>query len=217
MSHSNQSKGISFTAIILASVVSVVLGVFFAQHWPANNKSNKPAYDYVGTVLTTARPVSPFSLTATDNHTFDNQNLKGKWTLFFFGFTNCPMMCPTAMRELAQTYDLLKKDKVSPLPQVVMVSVDPKRDSVERMKQYVSSFNTDFIGLVGDNKKIRSLSAQMGIAYEKIAAKDKQSDNYDFQHSGAVIVVNPEGAIQAFFNWPHKPSDMAKDYSYLVS
>lgn len=217
MSQTKSTQGISFTVIILCAVVSCILGIFVAQKWQAgqNTKSHLPVYEFVGTVLKEPRAISDFHLTATDGKAFDNARLKDHWTMIFFGFTNCPVMCPTAMQELALTYRLLEKDKVSPLPQVVMVSVDPKRDSVDRMKQYVTAFNKSFIGAVAPNDKIKALSSEMGIAYEKIASRDK-SDNYDFQHSGAVIVVNPEGKIKAFFNWPHKPSEMAMDYSNLV-
>ena len=212
-----KSNGISFTVAILAGVVACVLGIFFAEHWQGANHNPVPGYEFVGTVLKDPRPVSNFNLTATDDKPFDNARLKGRWSFIFFGFTNCPKMCPTAMHELAQTYKLLQQKQVQPLPQIVMVSVDPARDSLSRMKSYVEGFNNSFIGAIGDDKKIRALSLEMGIAYEKIASRNSNEKSYDFQHSGAVIVVNPQGEIKAFFNWPHKPKDMAEDYSNLVS
>lgn len=214
-----QTQGISFTVIILSSVIACILGIFFAKHWQTASQGQSPLGGYVfkGTVLKTPRAVSHFNLTSTDNKAFDNESLKGHWTFVFFGFTSCPQMCPTAMRELALTYNLLKQDKVQPLPQVLMISVDPQRDSLSKMKSYVEGFNSDFIGAIGSDKQVRVLSNEMGIAYEKVAMKGKSDENYDIQHSGAIIVLNPQGAIKAFFNWPHKPSEMAQDYAKLVS
>lgn len=219
MTHSTQQqRGISMTVFVLCTVVSCILGIFFAKYWHTNNKKSAfPGYEFVGTVLKNPRALSEFHLTATDGTELDEAALKGHWSLVFFGFTHCPKMCPTAMHELAVTYQLLQKDKVNPMPKVMMVSVDPKRDSLERMKNYVEGFNKDFIGAIGSNKEVRKLSTEMGIAYEKVASRDGAAGEYDFQHSGAVIVLNPKGEIKAFFNWPHKPSEMAMDYTNLIS
>ncbi len=218
MTKSTQKRGISFPGIIFCAIASCLLGVYFATALdPALKSISKPAYDYVGTVLKTPRALSDFSLTGTDGKPFNNAKLKGQWTLAFFGFTNCAMMCPTAMLELAKTYQLLEKVKVKTLPQVLMISVDPERDTVERIKEYVTGFNKTFIGATGSSHGVRALSLEMGIAYEKVADRKKgAAQAYDIQHSGAVIVINPKGEIQAFFNWPHKPKDMANDFAHLV-
>ncbi len=218
MNKEQQKRGISFTVIILAIVVSAILGVFFAQIRPGSKSTSAiPAYEYVGTVLKNSRPVSEFQLTGTDGKSYTNKNLKGHWTMVFFGFTNCAMMCPTAMRELSITYKLLQSDKVTPLPQILMVSVDPKRDTLKRMQQYVTGFDKSFVGAIGSDEKVRKMSYEMGIAYEKIIDKRKKKGDYDIQHSGAIIVLNPQGEIKAFFNWPHKPSEMAQDYANIIA
>jgi len=217
MNQDKQQRGISLTVGILSVVISCILGIFFAQLNIGASSSVIPAYEYVGTVLKTPRPISKFQLTGTDGKSFNNESLKGHWTMVFFGFTNCAMMCPTAMRELSITYQLLQSDKVKPLPQILMVSVDPKRDSLKRMREYVTGFNKSFIGAIGPDEKVRKLSYEMGIAYEKVINKNNKTKNYDIQHSGAIIVLDPKGEIKAFFNWPHKPSEMAQDYTNLIS
>jgi len=218
MSQSDSSKkGIAFTVAALVGVAACIFGGFLASQWFGGNSSGKASYDFVGTVLNNSRPLSDFKLAATNDKYFDNKSLKGHWSMVFFGFTHCPVMCPTAMHELATTYSILEKNKVKSLPQVIMVSVDPERDTLKRMHEYVTGFNKSFIGAIGEDSRVRALSREMGIAYEKIASRDKKSENYDFQHSGAVIVLDPSGNIKAFFNWPHKPKDMADDYMHLVS
>lgn len=215
MTQVNAKRGISFSGIIFCAVVSCLLGIYFAQE---SGTTMAPKPDYVGTVLTHARPLSNFSLQGTDGQAFTNEALKKHWTLAFFGFTQCAMMCPTAMQELATTYHLLEKAKVKIMPQVLMVSVDPQRDTLDRIKSYVTGFNPNFMGATGTSHSVRALSTEMGIAYEKVAGRKKgSSSDYDIQHSGAIIVINPKGEIQAFFNWPHKPQDMANDFSSLVN
>ena len=219
MSQLAQKRGMSFFSVILCGIVSCLLGVYFATVLDPDNKTvAKPAYEYSGAVLSHPRMLSEFSLQGSDDKVIDNARLQGKWTLAFFGFTNCAMMCPTAMHELAQTYGLLEADKVKNLPQVLMVSVDPERDTISKIKDYVTGFNQNFIGATGSDHTIRALSLEMGVAYEKVADRQKGSEqSYDIQHSGAVIVLNPKGEIQAFFNWPHKPKDMAEDYKHLIN
>lgn len=208
----NQKQGISFTVIILSAVVSVILGVFFAENW---KKAEKP-YSYHGTVLKEARVLTSFDLPSTTESRFSNDNIRDQWTLVFFGFTHCPMMCPTAMAELNQVYHLLEKDKVKTLPQIVMVSVDPDRDTIDGMRDYVTRFNPHFMGAVGNEKQIRAMTAELGIAYEKVKSRDGKAGEYDIQHSGAIIVLNPKGRLKGFFNWPHKISDIVEDYKHLV-
>jgi protein SCO1 len=106
---------------------------------------------------------------------------------------------------------------VSPLPQVVMVTVDPKRDDVKRMHDYLEGFNPSFIGAVGSNEQIKSITTEFGIAYEKIKSLDGKAGEYDMQHSGAVILISPQGKLTAFFNWPHQASNLVEDYKHLVS
>ncbi len=214
MSNANPQKGISFSVLILAAVISCLLGIFFANH--KMNKHELVPYQFVGTVLDHAREVQTFSFNSSLGGKFDNQSLKGQWTLVFFGFTHCPMMCPTTMAELGKVYKQLEKDKVKPLPQVVMVSIDPERDDISRMAKYVKSFDKHFIGAVGDKAKVKAITHEFGIAYEKVKSRDGKAGDYDMQHSGAVIVLNPQGKLQAFFNWPHHAKDMVADYERLV-
>lgn len=216
MQQTKQQRGITFTVTVLAAIMACLMGLYFAQHWSGAN-SAQPAYQYAGTVLQQARDISDFDLMATDGEHFDKKKLQGHWTMMFFGFTHCGMMCPTAMAQLASTYQSLVKDGVTTLPQVVMVSVDPKRDSLERMQQYVTSFNPNFLGAIGSSSHVKALSSELGIAYEKVAMPNAQADDYDIQHSGAVILFNPDAKVAAFFNWPLNATDMANDYKHLVS
>lgn len=171
-----------------------------------------------GTLLEKPREIEQFSLTGIDNKSFTNASLQGQWTIVFFGFTNCGYVCPTTMAELNKMYRLLEEKKVKPLPQIVMVSVDPQRDSLDKLDHYVRAFNPHFYGARGDEDVVRKMTREMGIAYAKVELPNSQnSENYDMQHSAALMLFNPQGELTAFFTTPHQADLLAKDYQLLVS
>ncbi|RYV01022.1 SCO family protein [Shewanella sp. OPT22] len=142
-------------------------------------------------LLTTAEyphktPVIPFKLIDQYGHKFDNSNLKGKWTLFFVGYTSCPDICPTAMTKLAAAYPKLIKDKPF---QVVFISVDPNRDTPDKLKQYTSFFNKKFIAVTGEQKQLLPLTRNLGMAYSLIG----EGKNYQITHSATMTLVSPQG------------------------
>jgi protein SCO1 len=104
------------------------------------------------------------------------------------------------------------------LPRVVMISVDPERDDQDKLGKYVSSFHPNFYGARGDDISIKAMTREMGIAYAKIMDQNSNDPkNYDVQHSGAVMLFNRQGELNAFFTTPHRADLLAKDYMLLVS
>ncbi len=155
------------------------------------------------------------NFTLTDNHgkPFTRDNLKGHWTMMFFGFTNCGMVCPTTLAALRDMYHTLqKKLPADQLPQVVMVSVDPARDSVARMNDYVNSFDSHFIGARADITETVKLEKNLHIA----AAKIESNGHYTINHSAEILLFNPLGQLQAFLSYPHHAPQMVKDYQDIL-
>lgn len=211
-----KAKGITFTVVILLALAGLFSGIFVAQHM--NFKKKIDVANFHGTYLENPRTVNQFSLTGTDQKAFDNASLQGKWTVLFFGFTNCGYICPTTLAELGKMYRILEDKGVKDLPRVVMISIDPERDNQEKLGSYVSSFHPDFYGARGDEVSIKAMTREMGIAYAKIMEKDTSDPkNYDMQHSGALMLFNPQGELNAFFTTPHRADLLAKDYMQLVS
>ena len=97
-----------------------------------------------------------------------------------------------------------------------MVSIDPKRDTLDKLSDYVKSFNPHFYGARGDNKAVKKMTREMGIAYAKIALSPADAQKYDIQHSGAIMLFNPQGELNAFFTTPHQADSLAQDYQLLV-
>jgi protein SCO1/2 len=211
-----KTKGITFTVVILLALAGLFSGIFVGQHMHFKKKIN--VANFHGTYLENPRTVNQFSLIGTDQKVFDNSSLQGQWTMVFFGFTNCGYLCPTTMAELAKMYRTLEAKGVKNLPHVVMISIDPERDDQEKLAGYVSSFHPDFYGARGDEQSIKAMTREMGVAYAKVLDKNSpDSKNYDIQHSGAVMLFNPQGELNAFFTTPHRADLLAKDYRLLVS
>lgn len=212
---SSNNKGIRITVSLCIAVAALVSGLFVFQH--VHFKKPVDEASFHGAFLKQPRQVSMFRLEGVDSKPYDNESLKGHWTMMFFGFTNCGHVCPMAMGELARMYRSLEEKQIKPLPQVVMISIDPDRDSMEKLGHYVKAFDKHFYGARGDNEAIKAMGRELGIAYSKVALKDSpNAEDYDIQHSGAVMVFNPDGKLQAFFTGPHKAKNLVEDYQQLV-
>lgn len=209
-------KGVTLTVTILLALAGLFTGIFVSQHMHFKKKIDVAQFH--GTYLENPRTINQFALTGTDQKLFDNSSLQGQWTLVFFGFTNCGYLCPTTMAELGKMYRLLEEKGTKNLPRVVMISIDPDRDNLDKLGHYVQSFHNSFYGARGEEKSIKLMTREMGIAYAKVMNKDNPDpQNYDVQHSGAVMLFNPQGELNAFFTTPHHADLLAKDYMLLVS
>ena len=209
-----KTNRITLTITILLAIMALSAGLFVSQHM--HTKKKVDVSQLHGTLLDEPRAVQPFSLTGTDHKPFNNDSLHGSWTMIFFGFTNCGYMCPTTMAELGKMYRLLEEQGVKTLPQVVMISVDPARDNLDKLGHYVNAFDPHFYGARGSEDSIKAMTREMGIAYLKVARKNTDdATNYDIEHTGSVMLFNPQGELAAFFTSPHQADLLAKDYRLL--
>lgn len=163
-------------------------------------------------VLPEPRVIANFALTDGKNQPFSLANLRGQWTLMFFGFTNCPDVCPSALYDLNLVMEKLAEQPVDKKPniQAVFVSVDPERDTPEKLAQYVSYFNPGFIGVTGEPEQMQPLTMQLGIAY-KIEEHEPGAERYDVYHSVSFLLIDPEGRLHGVFPAPHDADKMAAD------
>lgn len=212
MHSTKQQKGINLTIAVLIAIMSILCGIYFSKVWQ-EKKHREFINHFNGSVFGVSREVLPFSFEGTNGLAFSDKSLKGRWSLVFFGFTNCPMLCPTTMTTLGKFYKHLEAAKVKDLPQVVMVSLDPARDSLTRLKDYVQGFDAHFLGARSDEKSINALTSSFGVVHMK---DDKGGKNYNIEHSGAVLIFNPQGEWAGFFQTPHDEQKMTEDFIQLV-
>lgn len=189
-----QRRGIRLTILVIVVFVTVVMLLFL-------NKLNTPrqlsrAELMVNGAVEFEQPriFSTFNLVDHTGKDFTPDNLKGHWTLAFFGFASCPDICPTTMIDLKRWYTLLDEE-IREKTQVLMISVDPERDTPEVLNQYVPYFHQDFIGVTGEPHELLSLSTQLNIAYAKVP----QGDDYTMDHSSNLVLINPKGHYHGFF------------------
>ncbi len=156
-----------------------------------------------------------FQLLDHNNQTFGKSELTGKWSLMFFGYTNCPDVCPTSMQALSDMMEAIQDDDVRDALQVIFVSVDPDRDSAEILKNYVQYFNSEFIAATANLTELNRLTKVLGIMH----SRNKTSENqvaYGVSHSGSIILINPEAEFAGLFGAPHDSLAMANDLSKIV-
>jgi protein SCO1/2 len=157
--------------------------------------------DAVLTVLPTPKPLSPFALVDHERRAFDETRLRGKWSLVFFGFTHCMDVCPTTLATLAHArQQIARSTRGADDVQIVFVSVDPGRDSIDKLKQYTRTFDPSVVGVTGADAKLRELTEQLGAAYEVAPAPGQE--NYPVVHSSAVYVLDPQARLHALFTPP---------------
>ena len=127
---------------------------------------------------------SSFSLKDVNNNTITEKSFESPATALFFGFTNCPDVCPMTLNKLTLILDELKKEKKT--LRVFFISIDPKRDTPSVMKSYLSSFENTIVGITGESEKIFVLSKSWGIKSQKIFSED---GNYTVDHSSPVLLL----------------------------
>lgn len=217
MAKTTPSSSRQYRVWLIAIAILALLFGLWAQH-NLNKKANKPIVLTAGTLFPQPRAIAPFQLTDDYNKPFTNANLKGHWSLVFFGFTHCPMLCPTTLTTLNQAFQSLTQAKQQPMPQVVFISVDPERDTPKRIRNYLISFNKDFIGTTGKKANLDALTQQFNVMYAKVmASSDAEANEYSIDHSGTILLVDPNGQLYAVFSTPHDPQKIAADIATITS
>lgn len=154
------------------------------------------------------KQLNSFSLIDHHHKAFTLDHLKNKNTLIFFGYTSCPDICPTTLSTLDQIVSQLKSKNENFNFNVIFVSVDPDRDSTEKLAAYMNYFNKEFIAVTGPKNEIDKFSKQFGAGY---FIEDKNSDgNYLVSHTSSIFLIKPDLDLVASFSPPHDPDIIVK-------
>ena len=185
--------------LVLLALVAAAGGV-----WVAKRTGDQAPQLTSGTWLPQPRPVPEVSLIDQSGKPFTTQSLEGHPTLMFFGFTHCPDVCPTTLARLAQVV------KVANVPdlKVLLVSVDPERDTPQLLEHYVHAFSPDFGGVTGKPEEIQRLAKEFGVAIAKV---DLGGGEYTVDHSAVVMLLNRRGQRVALFTPPYEVASVAAD------
>jgi protein SCO1/2 len=148
----------------------------------------------------------PFQLTDQAGQTVTDQNLKGKPTLIFFGFTHCPDVCPTSLFEISEVLKAMGKD--ADRVNALFVSVDPERDTAAAMKDYLSSFDPHLQGLTGNPESIAKVLSAYRVYSKKVPLKD---GDYTMDHTALIYLMDRDGRFVSPFNLKRTPAEAATD------
>ncbi len=192
---------------IMALVAGIWLGQVLLPRPP-----EKPL-EITGIYLPEPKEIAAFSLQRHDGRPFTQADLKGQWSFLYFGYTYCPDICPLALVELNKLDRLLQQQGLSQNTAFLLISVDPERDTPQRLGEYVQYFNKDFLGATGDAQEIDRLARQLSVVYTIPAHQPGES--YAVDHSSTVILIDPDARLRAIFTPPHQPATLAADFAAI--
>ncbi|AVO56474.1 SCO family protein [Pseudomonas chlororaphis] len=188
------------TVFILVALVALVLGLTVNKVLTGKNQGDPTALIDAGIILLPqSRNLPDVKMTDQEGQPVVLNELKGKWSLLFFGYTFCPDICPTTLAQLRQIKSELPKEALDNL-QVVLVSVDPNRDTPQQLKQYLGYFDKDFKGLTATSvADVQKLANAVSIPF---IPADTSKPNYTVDHSGNLAVIGPDGTQRGFIRAP---------------
>ncbi len=204
-------RGIWLTVVMLIVAVTVIVGGFVYTMVKPRLMSEAALRANGVFLFERARDFGQFALTDDEGKPFTPDALSGKWSLLFFGFTYCPDVCPTTLVDLGKFYQQLPPE-LREQTQIVMVSVDPARDTVEKLHQYVRYFNPQFRAVTGEFLDLQKFATSLSIPFAKVPGG---GDNYLIEHSANVVVINPHGHYVGFIRGPVDVAKLLQTYPSL--
>ncbi|MEJ2173154.1 MAG: SCO family protein [Woeseiaceae bacterium] len=173
-----------------------------------------PPVPKTATVLPSPAELPEFILFDQAGRPFRRDDLAGDWNLVFFGFTQCPDICPLTLQVLSSARQQLIASGRAPAPRIVFVSVDPERDTPEIIDQYLGHFDPDAVGITGNDDELRNLTGGLGIFFQKSALSD---ENYSVDHSAVVLLIDPQARFHAVFSAPHAVENFVHDLPIVMT
>ena len=193
----NKKTSAAFALLVLAAVV-----VFLWSNGE-NLVNSKPAVQLGGS----------FTLTDQNGHTRTDQEFLGKNQIIFFGFTHCPDICPVALSVMTEALNQLGDDAKEFQP--IFITIDPARDTPQAMKEYLSNFHPSFVGLTGEDAKLKELESKYKVYTQKSENAD-EPDGYTMYHSGLIYVMDKKGHFVSHFSNKDNAEDMVVFLKNLI-
>ena len=201
-------RNIIFILLVLFSIT----GIFtYFQSLPSLLEK-KPSL-ITGKILVRPMEIDNFELIDQNNEVFNKKSLEGGWTVLFFGYTNCPDVCPTTIYKLAEIKNGIKEDLPSANFNTVLVTLDPDRDSPERLDEYIGYFDETMLGVTGTYENIQSFTSSLSVFYQRI----NKEEGYDFNHTASIFVFDKDGSLFATMSPANTVEEIESDFFTILN
>jgi protein SCO1/2 len=194
----------SWIVVLAAAAIAVGIGAAVIA------RMQEPVALRAGTALPEPRPIGDFSLVDQHGRPFGRDALEDRWSLVFTGFTHCPDLCPTTLALLASVRARVPGDGL----QFVFVSVDPERDTPERIAEYLAHFDARLVGATGRREEIERFTKALGLAQVRNPGVD---GDYTVDHSAALVLIDPKARVAGYFRPPHDTQALVADLAPLAA
>jgi len=208
--------------MIITGIVAMILGFVlwgylkpYLEQGGMATKQSLPR-EIASAYIPQGRPLAGIRLTDHNKQPFTEQQFKGKWSFLFFGFTNCPDVCPTTLLVMKAVWARLPESaRQAPEPQMLFVSVDPDRDTPELLKSYTTYYHPEFLGVTAEHKFLDILTTQVGALYGYEDGESNSDNDYTVNHSAQVVLIDPQGNFRAVFSTPLIVDEIVKTFTAI--
>tara|TARA_B100000900_G_scaffold316634_1_gene275598 strand:+ start:456 stop:1082 length:627 start_codon:yes stop_codon:yes gene_type:complete len=207
------NRGIYITVAACLGFMALILALFLSRFYTPRELT-VDEYKALGAYLIDPpRQLAEFNLVDDKGEIFLPEQFNNKWNILFFGFTYCPDICPLTMKQMSDVKEMLGEDAQK--IRVFLVSVDPDRDKPENLRVYLDNFSNNFRGLTGEIDQIYKFSTQVNAPFFPVV--NNPEPNYTVDHSGSLVLINPDAKYAGFFRAPHDTSKITKALASILN
>jgi len=195
--------------LLLLGTLALGTGIWLGQWFIRSNTASSLTIS--GIYFPEPKALQDVNLIQQNNQPLTEDDFKGQWSFLYFGYTYCPDICPMTLAELAKAEQLLAQRGLDQNTAYLLISVDPQRDTPQRLQEYTTYFNPKFKGVTGSPDDLAKLAKQCAVAYH-IPEHVENDTSYFVDHSSTVILIDPDARVRAIFTPPQVPETLVADF-----
>lgn len=206
------------TLVILFVALAAGLGLIASNHYFSEPAASTLPQTSAVRLFDPPRVLPDFNLRQSDGTQLVPGELHGHWTLVFLGFTHCPDICPLTLSQMSQAQAQWASIPEAVRPRVLFVSVDPERDSPDRIGEYAHAFHKDTLAATADIPSLENFTRSLSLVFAKVpAGNGAPDDQYSVDHSATMAVLDPQGRMTGVVQPPFDPAAIAADLAALTA
>ena len=206
---SHNAGRVSATYLILIAAIAAAVGLWLGSRTFAPSGPRLS----VAVMYPAPRELPDFTLQRADGAALTKADWQGRWTVAFFGYTNCPDVCPTTLATFKQVFAKLTADGVAGKVRFDFISVDPQRDTPDVLAKYVGYFDKDFVAATGTDDELTRVTRALGLIYSR---EPTGNGDYAVDHSASAVIIDPQGREVGLFRPPFDAKAIAQDLATLA-